>query len=107
MHNLGHGVGLAVHESPSFAHAESNRDLLEKGAVFTVEPGLYYPDQEIGVRIEDTLGIRSDGAAEILAPYSTELVLKIRTRRAGKPGRTTRKPRARSGKTGKKKRYTI
>jgi Xaa-Pro aminopeptidase len=107
VHNLGHGVGLAVHESPSFADAESNRDLLETGAVFTVEPGLYYPDQGIGVRIEDTLWIKPDGSAEVLAPFATDLVLKVRGKKPGKPKQPERKTPAKNAKRKKKKRYTI
>lgn len=105
VHNLGHGVGLAVHESPSFAHAETNLDRLETGAVFTIEPGLYYPEQKIGIRLEDTLQIRSDGTAEILAPFSTDLLLPIRmTRRAGS---VRKSPARRAGKPGVKKKNAV
>lgn len=60
VHGLGHGVGLDVHELPSFALAH-NTDRLSRGDVFTIEPGLYDPDRDIGVRIEDTLYIGEDG----------------------------------------------
>jgi Xaa-Pro aminopeptidase len=90
VHNLGHGVGLAVHESPNFTHVESNTDRLESGAVFTIEPGLYYPKKKIGIRLEDTLAVASNGKAEILAPCFTDLVLPARKERSG------RKPAART-----------
>ena len=61
VHGLGHGVGLEVHERPSFALAASNRDLVEPGDVLTIEPGLYYPEEEMGVRIEDTFFIDEAG----------------------------------------------
>jgi len=72
VHTLGHGVGLDIHEKPSFSLQESNRDLVEAGDILTIEPGLYYPDREIGVRIEDTFVVREDGV-ESLCRSSREL----------------------------------
>jgi Xaa-Pro aminopeptidase len=46
MHSFGHGLGLGVHEGPS------GRDVLEKGMVITVEPGLYKKGLG-GCRVED------------------------------------------------------
>ena len=63
-HGLGHGVGLEIHERPSIHWLESNRDVFAPGMVFTIEPGLYYPDEEIGVRLEDTFHLRPDGTLE-------------------------------------------
>jgi Xaa-Pro aminopeptidase len=63
VHGLGHGVGLDVHERPSFALTPANRDMVEVGDVLTIEPGLYYPERGIGVRIEDTFWIAEDGRA--------------------------------------------
>lgn len=77
VHGLGHGLGLAIHEAPGFSHLESNQDRLEPGTVFTFEPGLYYPEQGMGVRLEDTLYVRPDGEIEPLAEYPKELVLKV------------------------------
>jgi Xaa-Pro aminopeptidase len=98
VHNLGHGVGLAIHESPSFNHVESNPDVLENGAVFTIEPGLYYPKKKIGIRLEDTLALRPDGTAEILAPVASDLVLPMRKPRAAR--KTVAAKPKRSGKSG-------
>jgi Xaa-Pro aminopeptidase len=57
VHGLGHGVGLDIHEKPSFSLAQ--HDAIEEGDVITIEPGLYFPDREIGVRIEDTFVVRA------------------------------------------------
>ncbi len=59
VHGLGHGVGLDIHEKPSFAL--SQRDVVEEGDILTIEPGLYFPGLELGVRIEDTFVVTSDG----------------------------------------------
>jgi Xaa-Pro aminopeptidase len=59
IHGLGHGVGLDIHELPSFSLAR--HDLIEEGDVITIEPGLYFPDRELGVRIEDTFVVREGG----------------------------------------------
>jgi Xaa-Pro aminopeptidase len=45
--------------------------------VFTFEPGLYYPDKGIGVRIEDTLLVDTDGSIRPLVEYPTDLVLPV------------------------------
>jgi Xaa-Pro aminopeptidase len=78
VHTLGHGLGLDVHESPYFSHAESNPDVLQPGAVFTLEPGLYYPERNMGVRLEDTLWMQPSGAVEVIAPYPLDLILPVR-----------------------------
>ncbi|MBU0979545.1 MAG: Xaa-Pro peptidase family protein [Nanoarchaeota archaeon] len=49
LHNLGHGIGLEVHELPKFT--ENNEARLEKGNVVAIEPGYYTKD--FGIRIED------------------------------------------------------
>lgn len=49
-HSTGHGIGLEVHEQPSISI--TSKDILEKGMVFTVEPGVYIKGLG-GVRVED------------------------------------------------------
>ena len=78
IHSLGHGVGLNVHEQPWFGVNATEEDRLVPGAVFTVEPGLYYPDQGMGVRLEDTAYVRPDGKIETLVEYPLDLVLPVK-----------------------------
>ena len=73
VHGLGHGVGLAVHEAPRLGGPPSNTQVLEPGMVITVEPGLYYPSRDLGVRIEDLVLVREDGTFENLTPAAYEL----------------------------------
>ena len=56
--NVGHGVGLFVHEQP-FTSPVSD-EILEENNVRTIEPGLYIPGWG-GVRIEDQICITKDG----------------------------------------------
>jgi Xaa-Pro aminopeptidase len=77
VHNLGHGLGLHIHELPSFRNTPTNTARLTPGTVVTIEPGLYYPDKGIGVRLEDTVNVRRDGIIERLADYPMNLVLPV------------------------------
>lgn len=74
VHGLGHGVGLDVHERPSFSIVPSNEDLIETGDIITIEPGLYFPDRGIGVRIEDTFHVDQSGRAVTLCRGDRGLV---------------------------------
>jgi Xaa-Pro aminopeptidase len=55
IHGLGHYVGLAVHDPDDYSVP------LGPGAVFTIEPGIYIPEEKLGVRIEDTLYVDASG----------------------------------------------
>jgi Xaa-Pro aminopeptidase len=77
VHSLGHGLGLAIHEEPSFSDTPTNTDVLQPGHVFTVEPGLYYPERGYGIRIEDVIWIAPDGAIHNLTDFSKELVIEV------------------------------
>lgn len=77
VHGLGHGVGLYIHERPSFAATSGDADRLLPGAVVTIEPGLYYPQRGLGVRLEDTVWVSPDGQMETLAAFPLDLVLPV------------------------------
>ena len=65
VHSLGHGVGLEIHEKPAFQLTSTNLDLIEENDIVTIEPGLYYPDRDLGVRIEDTFVVRAGGVESL------------------------------------------
>ena len=69
-HGLGHGVGLEIHEAPMLGHARPGR--LADRVPITVEPGVYLPGKG-GVRIEDTLVVRSGApaAARVMLTMTT------------------------------------
>ena len=78
VHSVGHGVGLNIHERPWSGLSVTDDNILKPGVVFTSEPGLYYPEKGLGVRIEDTYWVRPDGKIEILAEYPYDFVLKMK-----------------------------
>jgi Xaa-Pro aminopeptidase len=77
LHSLGHGLGLEIHEEPSFPTFGECKTVLRAGMVFTVEPGLYYPDKGFGIRIEDTYYSDEDGRFHSLTPLPKELVIPL------------------------------
>lgn len=62
IHNLGHGVGLEVHELP-IINGKSNFKA-ECGMIFTLEPGIYYSGKG-GVRHEDLIYLSESGPVKI------------------------------------------
>jgi Xaa-Pro dipeptidase len=71
-HGLGHGVGLDIHEAPMIGY--STAGILGDRTPVTVEPGVYLPGRG-GVRIEDTLVVRTDGPVSLTTTTRDLLVL--------------------------------
>jgi len=55
IHGLSHYVGLNVHDAGDYSMP------IGPGMVFTIEPGLYIPEENLGVRIEDMFYVDIDG----------------------------------------------
>ncbi len=68
IHSLGHGIGLEVHEAPTFSDKKMK---VQEQAVFTIEPGIYLPGK-LGIRIEDTVVF--DGKVKVLTSSPKELI---------------------------------
>ena len=51
-----------------------NQDIIKVGQCFSVEPGIYLPQENLGVRIEDLVLITEDGC-EVLNHFTKELIV--------------------------------
>lgn len=58
-HSIGHSIGLDTHDPCFYENG------ITEGMVLTVEPGLYIPEEKIGIRIEDNVLITKDGAVNL------------------------------------------
>jgi len=76
IHGLGHHIGLNVHDATVQGRA------LEPGMVVTIEPGIYIPDEKLGVRIEDDVLVTETGA-KVLSARLPRTVEEIETFMAG------------------------
>lgn len=66
-HAISHGLGLDVHESlGGFGE-------FKPGMVFTIEPGIYIPEEAIGIRIEDDILVTENGYRNLSADLPTSL----------------------------------
>ncbi len=72
IHATGHGVGLEMHEDPIIYR--TNEKTLEHGNVFTVEPGLYYPEIG-GIRIEDLVVVTKNGVKNLTQFSKDNLII--------------------------------
>ena len=68
-HHVGHSIGLEGHEAPFLDRGDDA--VLEAGMVFTVEPGVYFPELG-GFRHSDTVVITQDGS-RVMTSYPREL----------------------------------
>ncbi|HSZ20196.1 MAG TPA: Xaa-Pro peptidase family protein [Candidatus Acidoferrum sp.] len=86
IHGLSHHVGLDVHDPSGPARP------LEPGMVITIEPGIYIPEENLGVRIEDDVLITATGYKQLSArlPRSPDEIEKIMAE--GKAERDRQRP---------------
>ena len=71
-HRTGHSIGLEVHEAGDVSAV--NQAAIQPGQCFSVEPGIYIPEEGIGVRIEDLVLITETGC-EVLNKFPKDLMV--------------------------------
>ena len=69
-HRTGHSIGIEDHETGDVSSV--NTAVIRPGQCFSVEPGIYLPEEGIGVRIEDLVLITEDGC-RILNSYPKDI----------------------------------
>jgi Xaa-Pro aminopeptidase len=68
-HGIGHFLGLEVHDVGDLSAP------LEEGDVITIEPGIYIPEENLGVRIEDDFVVEGDGTRALSAKLAKILII--------------------------------
>lgn len=71
-HRTGHSIGLEDHEYGDVSSV--NQSIIKPGQCFSIEPGIYIPEEGIGVRIEDLVLITEDGC-EVLNHFTKDLIV--------------------------------
>ena len=78
IHGLGHYIGLNVHDPGDY------KVPLAPGMTFTIEPGIYIPEENIGVRIEDDFYVDADGKLIKLSAAAPSKAADVEKAMAGK-----------------------
>ena len=66
MHGTSHFLGLDVHD------IGNRHDLMKAGMVFTCEPGIYIPEEKLGIRLENDILITENGPIDLMANIPLE-----------------------------------
>ena len=66
LHGVSHYVGMSVHDTGDAVQ-------FEPGVVIAVEPGVYIPEKNIGIRIEDTVLVTEHGCEILSADVPKEM----------------------------------
>ena len=76
MHGLGHSLGLDVHD------VCNGQTEFRENSIFTVEPGIYIPDEGFGIRLEDDIQITRNGPVNLMSkiPIEAEEIEQIMNR---------------------------
>lgn len=76
-HATGHGLGIEIHEYPRIYYSPKEKNLkkeplIEEGMVFTIEPGLYFPEK-YGIRLENVVFVEK-GEGKVYSEISLDLI---------------------------------
>jgi Xaa-Pro aminopeptidase len=66
IHGLGHWLGMDVHDVGDYSKP------IPVGAVITIEPGIYIPEEKLGIRIEDDYLVTENGLVKLSAAIPSE-----------------------------------
>lgn len=73
IHGLGHGIGTEIHEKPCISLKQKDKFFI--GNVFTIEPGIYFPNR-FGIRIEDDYILTPKGVKRLTKTSERLIILK-------------------------------